>query len=147
MSIFKFTKEHPNSYKRRTWKFEDADFDRFRNTLSLTDWESVLNDHDLDKSVGLFNQILTEAAELSIPNKIATIRQNEYPWINGLIRKLVRKRKRLYRRAKRTNNHYQWLKFKKTRNLVINEIRKSKDTYYEKLAEQINRDKVNPKLF
>ena len=82
-----------------------------------------------------------------MPNKIATIRQNEYPWINGLIRKLIRKRKRLYRRAKRTNNHYQWLKFKRTRNLVINEIRKSKDTYYEKYAEQINRDKVNPKLF
>ena len=64
-----------------------------------------------------------------------------------MIRKLIRKRKRLYRRAKRTNNHYQWLKFKRTRNLVINEIRKSKDTYYEKLAEQINREKVNPKLF
>lgn len=30
---------------------------------------------------------------------------------------------------------------------MVNEIRKSEDKYYDKLAEQINQEKVNPKLF
>ena len=94
-----------------------------------------------------FTSVLIQTAEKSIPNKIATIRPNEYPWINGLIRKLIRKRKRLYRWANWTNVQQVWQNFKKTRNTVINEIRKSKVKYFSKLSDQLNEEKINPKLF
>ena len=55
-----------------------------------------------------------------------------------MIRKLIRKRKRLHRKAKKNNDQFLWQKFKKTRNTVINEIRKSKQNYYNKLTEELN---------
>ncbi|MEW8185640.1 MAG: reverse transcriptase family protein [Candidatus Thiodiazotropha endolucinida] len=145
--ILKFNKCLPKSYKRRVWNYDKADFNLFRNLLSNVDWNCIIDENDIDKSVEKFTSVLIQTAEKSIPNKIATIRPNEYPWINGLIRKLIRKRKRLYRRAKRTNVQQVWQNFRKTRNTVINEIRKSKAEYFSKLSDQLNEEKINPKLF
>ena len=145
--ILKFNKCLPRSYKRRVWNYDKADFNLFRNLLSNVDWNCIIDENDIDKSVEKFTSVLIQTAEKSIPNKIATIRPNEYPWINGLIRKLIRKRKRLYRRAKRTNEQQVWQNFRKTRNTVINEIRKSKAEYFSKLSDHLNEEKINPKLF
>ena len=40
-----------------------------------------------------------------------------------------------------------WQKFKKTRNTVINEIRKSKQNCYNKLTKELNAEKLNMKSF
>ena len=40
-----------------------------------------------------------------------------------------------------------WQKIKKTRNTVINEIRKSKQNYYNKLTKELNAEKLNMKYF
>ena len=61
-------------------------FNLFRNLLSNIDWNCIIDENDIDKSVEKFTSVLIQTAEKSIPNKIATIRPNEYPWINGLIR-------------------------------------------------------------
>ena len=37
--------------------------------------------------------------------------------------------------------------FRKTRNTVINEIKRSKAEYFSKLSDQLNEEKINPKLF
>ena len=145
--VLKFLKPIPKTYKRRIWLYDKADFNYFRNILATTDWNFISNEQNLDLIVENFNNVLLQAADKSIPNKIATIRPTEYPWINGLIRKLIRKRKRLYRKAKRTNSEQVWQKFKRTRNIVTNELRKSKQEYLDKLTDQLNVEKVNPKTF
>ncbi|MEW8542639.1 MAG: reverse transcriptase family protein, partial [Candidatus Thiodiazotropha sp.] len=145
--ILKFNKCLVKSYKRRVWNYDKADFNLFRNLLSNVDWNCIINENDIEKAVENFTNLLIQTAEKSIPNKIATIRPNEYPWINGMIRKLIRKRKRLYRRAKRSNVQQVWQNFKKIRNTVIREIRKSKQEYFNKLSDQLNAEKINPKLF
>ncbi len=50
----------------------------------------------------MFPTKIKSAASESIPNKVALIRPADQTWINGYIRKLIRKRKRLYRKAKRS---------------------------------------------
>ena len=82
----------------------EPDFNRFRDLLSNADWTCILDEPDINKAVELFNDNLIHIAENSIPNKIPTIRQNDYPWINDMIRKLIRKRKRLHRKAKKNND-------------------------------------------
>lgn len=93
--VLKFTKAIPKTYKRRIWSYEKANFNLFRNLLTEINWDVVINKTDLDSAAEAITQTLIEAAQQAIPNKIATIRQNDYPWINGYIRKLIRKRKRL----------------------------------------------------
>lgn len=140
--VLKFTKPLHKCYRRRIWNYDKPD--RF---VSNADWSCIVNEPDINKAVELFNNMLIQMAEKSIPNKIATIRQNEYPWINGIIRKLIRKRKRLYRKAKKTNGQLIWHEFRKPRNSVTNEIRKSKQNYFNKLTEELNREKINSKSF
>ena len=95
-----------------------------------------------------FTDTLIKAAEKTVPNKTVTIRPDDYPWINGKIRKHIRNRKRLFRKAKKSNNNIRlWQKFKTVRNKVIYEIRQSKKLFFENLASSINIDKPNPKLF
>ncbi|MEW8547607.1 MAG: reverse transcriptase family protein, partial [Candidatus Thiodiazotropha sp.] len=145
--VLKFTKSLHKCYKRRIWNYDRADFNLFRNLLSNADWTCILDEPDINKAVELFNNTLILTAEKAIPNKIATIRQNEYPWINGIIRKLIRKRKRLHRKAKKTNDQLIWQKFRKIRNTVTNEIRKSKQNYFNKLTDELNAEKINTKSF
>ena len=77
-------------------------------------------------------------------------RQNDLPWINYNIWKLIRKRNRLRRRAppppkKKQNNEYLWSKFRKIRNSVVEHLRSTKKTYYENLCDKLNSNKFGSK--
>ena len=57
--------------------------------------------------------------------------------MNAIIRKEIRRRNRLYRKAKKSNNASCWTKFKFVRNRVISIIRQSKENYYERLSSKL----------
>ena len=57
--------------------------------------------------------------------------------MNATIKKEIRHRKRLYRKAKKSNNASCWAKFKSVRNRVISIIRQSKENYYELLSSKL----------
>ena len=59
------------------------------------------------------------------------------PWITCAIKKHIRKRKRLFRKAKATQDNEIWAKFRRQRNKTTSLIRRSKQTYLEKLAEKL----------
>ena len=85
------------------------------------------------------------AAENSIPNKVVTIKPNDHPWITCHIKRLIRKRKRIYHQYKRTTNIRLWEKYKVIRNKVI--IEKSKNDFFEKLDNLLSSDNWDPKKF
>lgn len=64
------------------------------------------------------------------------------------IRKLIRKRKRIHKRAKASNNDQNiWEQYRKTRNEVVSAIRKAKNNYYNKLAGLADKNVKNSKLW
>ena len=54
------------------------------------------------------------------------MRKSDPPWITKNIKRLLRKKKRLYNKYKKSNNINHFETYKRFRNLVTNEIRKSK---------------------
>ena len=88
-----------------------------------------------------------EAAEKSISNKLVVVRSYDYPWIISFIKSLIRKRRRLHRKFKKTNNMHHWIRFEALRNKEVNYVRKSKTEYYDKLETTLNTNKPNSKLF
>ena len=58
---------------------------------------------------------------------------------------MIRKRKRAYKRAKRTNLVNDWIKFKKLRNKTISEIRSSKKSFYNNIAAKLSSPTLSPK--
>lgn len=57
--------------------------------------------------------------------------------MNNSIRKLMRKRNRIHKKAVKTQNPHHWQKYRDLRNKVIAEIRASRDIFNKKLSEQI----------
>ena len=131
--FLKFIRPKVKTYKRKIWNYQRADFAKYRQILSEHDLPNRIRGNELDTSVQIVADAIFDAAEKSIPNKIVNIRPSDYPWITCHIKSLIRKRRRVYNKFKKTNNLYFWNQFKVIRNNVIDLIRKSKQNYFDKL--------------
>ena len=134
--IFNFNKPKRKSFCRHTWSFERGDYDTLREKASLTNWD-LFYDTDINiHAQNISNHIIAIAKEC-IPNRKTRIKPDEPAWINSEIRRLIRKRKRAYKKAKRTNFHDHWVKFKHLRNRVIDRIRDSKQSLKKKISDKL----------
>ena len=87
--------------------------------------------------------MIADASERAIPHKIVTIRPKAHPWFTSTIKKLIRKRKRAYKKYKRTSILHYWAKYKRLRNICVKEIRESKKSYYENLERLLSIENAN----
>ena len=95
---------------------------------------------DINESVNNFTSTLLDAAKQNVPNKKCIIRPHDKPWMRNYIRREIRKRRRLHRKAKRTNNDIDWSHYRTQRNIVIGKIRQAKLDYFEHICENIQND-------
>ena len=116
-----------------------------RKTFFKVDWDIIINDRNsIHVNVqNLSNKILQSANE-NIPNIMITVRHNDLPWLNNEIRKLMRKRYRARRKAKKSKTLTDWTTFK-LRNKVGNLIRSAKRIYFNKLHVKISEEKFGSK--
>ena len=146
--LLKFLRPSVKSYKRRVWLYPQADFTRYRDLLSEYNFkEDIERNTDLEHNVKHITNALIEASEKSIPNKIVMIRPKDHPWITCRIRNLIRKRKRMFRKYKKTYNNNLRDKFKIIRNKVVIEIWKSKKEYFDKLEQLLSNESASSKIF
>ncbi len=118
-----------------------------RTILSQTDWSRLHGDSSINDKCDYLTTAIKTAASESIPHKTALIRPADKTWVNGHIRKLIRQRKRIYRKALQTNNEIIWAKFRKKRNIVTSEIKKAKQNYNDDLSHKLRSNSTDTKLF
>ncbi|MEW8546463.1 MAG: reverse transcriptase family protein, partial [Candidatus Thiodiazotropha sp.] len=131
--LLKFLKPKQSSFKRKIWKYAEGNYDLYRQLLAQSDWEQILTGQPEYVTEQITTTILKAATD-SIPNKYATIRPADPPWMHNEIRKLIRQRKRLHKRAKRIDTVQIWRKFRKLRNKIVKEIRSSKVNYENRIS-------------
>jgi hypothetical protein len=107
-----------------------------RREAASYNWESLESD-DIDTYASNITETLITLSKKHIPNKIVTIRQTDPPWMHNEIRKYIRKRKRAYDRAKKSNNIEHWNKYKTLRNKTTHLLRNAKTDYTKQLSEKI----------
>ena len=134
--IFKFAKPKQKSYTRHIWKYEQGDYVTLKHLANTFDWTSLKHEDINIYSTNITEKIL-EISKLCIPNKIIRIRPSEPTWMNSSIKKLIRKRKRTFRKAKRSQSPAHWAKFKQIRNDVVTAIRQSKKSLLDNLANKL----------
>ena len=145
--LLKFIRPKVNTYKRKIWNYQRADFEKYRQLLREHDLTNKIRNKELDSSVQIVADAIFDAAEKSIPNKLVNIRPSDYPWITCHIKSLIRKRRRIYNKFKKTKNLRFWDQFKVVRNNVTNLVRKSKQNYFDKLEKMFSNENLNSKLF
>ena len=102
-------------------EYDAADYSKYRQILTEADLLGIVTNmhEDVNTIAQQINSIILSAAEQSIPNKIFTIRPSDQPWMHNEIRKLIRQRKRIHKKAKQTNSDIIWNKFRKIRNKIV----------------------------
>ena len=142
--FLKFSKPRVISFERHIWYYDKGDYDKLRNKARQTDWIS-LQDNDNDTYANnITNRIIGIASEC-IPNKIVRIKPSEPPWITTYVKRYIRKRKRAYKKAKRSNLQQDWQKFKTLRNKTTQIIRDAKQALYNNLAEKLTSNSISCK--
>jgi hypothetical protein len=143
--ILSFKKNHKPTFRRTIWKYEDGNYDMFRQELASVNWDSLLSNQNIDSATSIITDIILAAASKAIPNKLVAIRPQDPPWMHSQIRKMIRKRKRLHKLAKKSNNPSHWENFRSLRNKVIREIRNAQNQFQKKLTEKLNTSHRDPK--
>ncbi|CAC5381576.1 unnamed protein product [Mytilus coruscus] len=129
IGFLNFLKTPLKAFKLKIWLYDKGDYDLFRNTLSEADWDTIIASDSVDEVTENITNTILQATAISIPNKIITVRKNSPVWLKNDIKKIIRKKNRIHRKAKKFNKQSDWNKFKKIRNKATGLVRKSKEDY------------------
>jgi hypothetical protein len=99
--------------------YKKANWDTMKQELSyLQNNQNTLNVEDMwDK----FKTTITALVKDHIPHKTAKSKDSQ-PWINNDIRKLIKRRDRLYKKSKKTGNQTINKKYKETKHVKIHTL-------------------------
>ena len=82
-----------------------------REKASLTDWNSLKHEN-IDTYANNITIHILDISKQCIPNKEVRVRSSDLPWITCSIKKHIRKRKRMFRKANATQDGEIWAKFR-----------------------------------
>ena len=80
-----------------------------------------------------------------IPQRTVTIGPKDKMWMNGSIRRAIRRRDRLLKLFSRHRSTVKWENYRKQRNYVVSFIRSAKKEFSEKLASSLSNPTISPK--
>ena len=78
-AVFSFDKCNQPWFRRRIWKYVEADYVRLNQLIIDFDWSTIKSEYKNIYAEN-FTDKLMEFCSLAIPNKIVTIRQSAPPW-------------------------------------------------------------------
>ena len=132
------------AFTRHIWMYNNGNFGLLREKASSIDWHALEND-DISLYASNLNSTILSLTKECIPNKSIRVRTSDPPWITTLLKRQIRKRKRLYRKAKQTNLERHWIKFRQLRNETNTMIRNSKQQFYDNIAEKLKSKSLSSK--
>ncbi|XP_048588419.1 uncharacterized protein LOC125572237 [Nematostella vectensis] len=131
----------PKKKPRKVFFYKKADVYGLRAAVAnalAPDWQEW--DQPIETYWAFFKDTLSSIMDTYIPHKHLSGRWN-VPWMTGEIRRAIRKKQRLYNRAKTTQRQSDWMKFKKLRAKVKEQLRESYHSYIANLLKPPEQDK------
>ena len=143
--VLNFHKNVAPAFYRHIMLFDRGDYQSLSRDIRETDWES-LKSNDIDIYASNITKRISELTDKHIPNKKVKIRQSDPSWLTNEAKKLIRKRKRLFKKFKRTKkNIIDYDNYKHFRNKTTTEIRKLKQQETDKLAAKLCNNDIGPR--
>ena len=121
--------------------YAKRDFSNFSEDKFVSDYSKIDNEFLYDPDIVLsskfdtFYKNLSSCVDRHVPTKKMTkkdIKFHSKPWISAKLKKLMKYRDRLKHKLNRKYTLYNEYLYKKLRNLVVNELRASRISYYNK---------------
>ena len=130
------------TFKREIWSYSKANFLSFNNEMLEKNWVEILG-NDVETACDKFTEKYIEVARKHIPTKLITVRTNDKPWFNSEIRREIRKRERLRKRAKKLGSETALLNYKRQRNRVNNMKKHARESYFMEVCGLIDQYAFN----
>ena len=125
------------------YRYDKANYKILQYRLNKINWIQLLDERGMEEGWTTLIKILTDFKENHIPRvKLGEI--NSYLWYSNRIRKLIKTRNNLFKRAQKTGLYHFRVRYKKLRNQITSLIRKAKSKFEDKI---IKRSRNNRKIF
>ena len=121
---------------RSVWRYTLADWDKACELIEATNWTSLLDNNDIDKSWHNCRNAFINIMEQCFPKATLLPRRNR-PWLTKKLIQAIRRRNVLYKRAKTTGNYS---KYRSYRNKAVSYLRQAKKAYFQKLNPKCAKD-------
>ncbi len=137
-----YSKKQP----RKIYKYKKANWDQMRKD-ALDFHDEYLKECD-ERSVNAnwkdFTKFVFKMMDLNIPCTTTNIRKN-LPWLNTSLKRMIRKKQRLYNKAKRTHKKKDWNKYNSHKKETLKALRRARWNYINNmLIEGMNNDNNKP---
>ena len=128
-------------------KYDCSKFDKFISDFFKICWDDDKNiSTDVNTKFSIFHKKVTGCVRCHVPLRKLSEKQlslQSKPWISVRIKNMIAKRDKYLRRFNKTHSLDMEYLYKKFRNKVVTEIRKSKNDYY---ADYFIKNKTNMKM-
>jgi hypothetical protein len=68
------------------WLYEKGNYDHLRRDLQFMQWDTLINENDVNQNVSNVIRTILHIAMSNVPNEAITIRTNDCPWITNDIK-------------------------------------------------------------
>ena len=117
---------------RTIWRYTHANFEKANQLISDFDWSFLEQETDVDTAWNKWEQTFITIMENCIPK----VSISNLPWMNYAIKRKIRKRNHVYRKAKKTGSKSLIMSYRKLRNEIVKLMRQSKKDHLLKMATQ-----------
>ena len=125
----------------RNWP--KADIEQLKSDINIVDWQSEFEGKSTEECWTFFRNTLEGAVDNSVPYNPPR-KKGKPLWMNKNTLRKIRKKKKLWKNYRKSQEYEDYLAFKKLENEVKKNVRKAKKDFEKKLAKN---SKANPRSF
>ena len=133
-----------NKSKPRTiYKYRAAEWENIRGEVEKLS-QTLITDFDeanIDSNWTSFKHGITEIMDKYIPSKMTTTRYN-LPWINSKLKRMIRKKQRLYNKAKKSKRLVDWDRFKSFKKETQKALKTAQLNHLSETLEESLKEKI-----
>lgn len=123
--------------RRKVWLYQRANFEGMNDHLSDVLGEEAVEHGDVDDVWGSFKEAVLGAMQKFVPSRFVRWGRN-LPWVTQKVQRLLRKRAKAHRKAKRDGTEEGWACFRALRNRAVSILRVERLSYFRTLSKQLS---------
>ena len=103
-----FSVPSPPPYKRKIWKYDQANVPSIKNNIGSVNWEELFAGRSVDDMVSILTDKLLSIMSDNIPNKIITVNDKDAPWVTPEVKRSIKRNRRVFDRWKGRGRPKEW---------------------------------------
>jgi hypothetical protein len=132
--------------KRKVFLYKKAEFSKIAEDLDVLNGElteNAVQQMDIDELWNRFTDTVQKSMDSNIPSKMTSSKPN-VPWINSTMKRNIRKKRKLYDRARKTGDFEHWDKFKELRRKNDRQMRKLHRDHVRGIGDSLESENTKP---